>query len=195
MGLQVGSDIAKSLVRREAASSIVRSADKTFEQTVKAATSKSYESTLSLSGQAAQAAPVIKGPATVAENSMVHFDESRPEIQAFAQQLGWDKPNSRISLQLPNPTLKDPATGSALIYTTDHWKTTRVSPLQYLIDNQKGFVLRDVAPGTDIEYAVHAFVGRSHDNFYSLDAKADTWVSDYGRNFHAPSEPIPSVRA
>lgn len=109
-------------------------------------------------------------PAVVA--SALRFDAGNPEVQAFAQSKGWSRPG-----------LKTTVFQADLVYTTDGWKTTHTAPIQYLQSGYQGFVLRDVAEGTPIEYAVHVHAGVSHDNFYSLDEKADFWANNGGQNY------------
>lgn len=105
-------------------------------------------------------------------NSSLKFDASNPDVRAFAEAQGWNREGQKVGI------LK-----ADLVYTTDGWKTTKTAPLQYLYDNERGFVLRDVPKGTPIEYAIHAEVGVSYDGFYSYDQRADTWFNNGGSNY------------
>lgn len=109
---------------------------------------------------------------SVQQNSAVRFDATNPDVQAFAQAQGWNQPGQRVAVVKAD-----------LVYTTDGWKTTKTAPLQYLYNNYQGFILRDVPKGAQIEYAIHAEVGVSHDGFYSLDQRADTWFNNGGQNY------------
>lgn len=108
--------------------------------------------------------------------SAIRFDASNPEVRAFAQSRGWAQPG-----------LKTTVFQADLVYSTDGWKTTHTAPLQYLMNGQQGFILRDLPEGTPVEYAVHAQVGVSHDNFYSLDERADLWANNGGQNYRGAS--------
>lgn len=116
------------------------------------------------------------GPATPPPSSALHFDANLPDVQTFAASKGWNLPGQKVGIIKAD-----------LVYTTDNWKTTKTAPLQYLYNNSQGFILRDVPPGTKVEYAVHAEVGVSHNGFYSYDDRADVWFNNNNQNYHASS--------
>jgi hypothetical protein len=120
----------------------------------------------------------LKGSTTVV-NSVFHFDAQHPQAQALIQHLGWDQPGYRSILQND---------GTFLHYSTDGWKTTQDVPLQYMQDGNQAFLLKGVPDGTRIDYAIHAKLGRSYDNFYSLDAKQEAWLNQWGDGAQARTE-------
>lgn len=128
-------------------------------------------------GVAQPSAPIaVNGGTSVPAASSVKFDTNNPELEAFAASKGWNNANTQVGI-----------TSADLVYTTDDWKTTRSVPLQYLFNNDRGFLLRDVPPGTNVEYAIHAQVYSSHDHFRSADERADVWLNNGGQNYHAVS--------
>ena len=106
--------------------------------------------------------------------SALPFDSSHPEVRSAAQRLGWNRPGLKVSVP-----------SADLVYTTDHWKTTRTAPIQYLYNYRQGFLLWGVPIGTTVEYAVHAKLAMSRDNFRSYDDRADVWINNggYGKNY------------
>jgi hypothetical protein len=106
--------------------------------------------------------------------SSLRFDAHHPDVQAFANAQGWNLPGQKVNVVKAD-----------LVYTTDNWKTTHSVPIQYLFNNYQGFVLRDVPKGTQIQYAIHAQVGVSHDGFYSYDDVKDTWFNNHGWNYQS----------
>lgn len=115
-------------------------------------------------------------------SSVVRFDMNRAEVRAWIHELGWNRAGYQVTLLNARTYLH---------YTTDGWKTSTDVPLQYLRDHQQGFLLRNVAPGTAIEYAVHAHAGRSTNGFRSYDAQAEKWLNSWGQNFKGTTEKNP----
>jgi hypothetical protein len=111
--------------------------------------------------------------------SALKFDAHHPDVQAFAKAQGWTLPGQKVGILRAD-----------LVFTTDGWKTTHSAPIQYLYNNSQGFILRDVPKGANIEYAIHAQVGVSHDGFYSYDESKDVWFNNGGGNYHAQTTDV-----
>ena len=103
--------------------------------------------------------------------SALRFDTTTAEVQALAQQRGWNTPGTGISIYQ-----------GELVYSADGWRSTHTAPLSYLSKTAAGFVLDTLAPGTEITFAVHAFLGASNDGFYSHFDKVETWFNNGGKN-------------
>lgn len=131
-------------------------------------------------------APIAKAEAAIgslghdAYVSALHFDERAPGVRTLVQDLGWDAGTKARAGLLTDATYAK--------YTTDGWKSSAIAPLQYLRDGYQGFLLRGVAPGTPVEFAVQAKVGLTHNNFYSLDQTVTRWLTTWGNNLKALAE-------
>lgn len=112
-------------------------------------------------------------------SSVVHFDENQAAVQKLIDELGMRQEGTQVGLQTSGTYMH-------LKGADGNWSDI---PLQYLHDNRKGFVLRDVAPDTNLEYTVHAQLGQSHNQFYSLDRKADGELNTWGNNTFGKAEP------
>lgn len=112
-------------------------------------------------------------------SSVIHFDVTNPRVQSLVEQLGLKRAGEDATLS---------SAGTYAHLTTDGWKTAQDVPLQYLHDNTQGFLLRDVAPGTPVQYAVHADLMTSPDHFRSIDQKGEGWVNRWGDNFVGTTE-------
>jgi hypothetical protein len=110
----------------------------------------------------------MNGPA-----SFLRFDAGNPEVQRFFKAKG-----------LPNG-YKVSVSRADLVFSPDNWKSTLTSQKQYLIDNSEGFILRNIVPGTEIEFAVHAWLCISYDNFRSCDQQPEMWANNNGKNYRA----------
>ena len=112
--------------------------------------------------------------ATTLVASAVRFDSANKEVQVFAHAKGWDRTGSRITVS-----------SGDLVYSADGWHTTKTATIQYLLSSNQGFLLRDVAVGTTIDYAVHAYICASYDSFRSCYDRGDMWANNGGRNYRA----------
>ncbi|HEY9842004.1 MAG TPA: hypothetical protein V6D23_16185, partial [Candidatus Obscuribacterales bacterium] len=113
---------------------------------------------------------------TSSASSTLHFDASQTEVQQAIRGKGLSKPGYRQSIVRAD-----------LVYSADGWKTTKTASIQYLRDNYQGFVLA-VAPGTPVEYAVHAWIGNSYDNFRSYETQTEVWINNSSRNYQGQTE-------
>ena len=120
----------------------------------------------------AESEPTGAQATTVA--SAVRFDATNKEVLAYAHTNGWDKTGSRIAVS-----------SGDLVYTTDSWHTTKTATIQYLLSGNQGFLIRDLAAGTSVEYAVHAYVCASYDGFRSCYDRGDMWANNGGKNYRA----------
>jgi hypothetical protein len=104
--------------------------------------------------------------------SALRFDAGNAEVRHFADGKGWNRAGVKFTVSQAD-----------LVYTTDSWKTTRVATIQYLLSGYQGFILRDLAVGTEIEYAVHAEVAASTDGFRSYFDRDWMWANNGGHNY------------
>jgi hypothetical protein len=119
----------------------------------------------------------IAGPNAAFTASVVHFDQTAPEVQARAQQLGWG--DHKVAL-----------TGD-FVYSTDDWKTTASVPLQYLGDNKEGALLMGVPVGTPISYAIHGTIAEMADPINVIDRSTDQWFNNGTKNYQGVTEQPP----
>ncbi|HEY9721618.1 MAG TPA: hypothetical protein V6D47_06370 [Oscillatoriaceae cyanobacterium] len=154
---------------------------KAFESFKPAATRAVQANDAQVADRAAQALGrdglSLSGAAT--DSSVIHFDASNPRVQSLLEKLGLKRSGEEATLS---------GEGTYAHISTDGWKTTQDVPLQYLHDNTQGFLLRDVAPGTPVQYAVHADLATSYNHFYSYDQKGEGWVNAWGDNFQGTTE-------
>lgn len=111
-------------------------------------------------------------------SSVIHFDAQSSFMDRLLQKLGWSKAGNQVAAMNDRTFLHYSVDGNS-------WKD---QPLQYLHDNTQGFLLRDVAPNTPVQGAIHAEVGISHDGFYSMDTTHDEWLNTWGNNFPLTTE-------
>lgn len=117
--------------------------------------------------------------------SVVPFDVTATEQQLAGggrlasklEALGWGRDPRQVGLDNQGTFLHYAVAG------TDEWKD---APLQYLRDGRKGFLLRDVAPGTEIQAAPHVIVDQTHNGWYSVSNRtpddASAWLTGHGES-------------
>ena len=121
-------------------------------------------------------------PATPAVSSTVHFvvHGAMPDIQAYAQARGWFERGHHV---LSTPWQE-------LHWTVDGWKSVHVlkssdvpSPVV-----SGHFMLPGVAPGTEVEFAIHVGVAchAPHDTAGARDV-GDVWLNNGGANYQQRS--------
>ena len=98
------------------------------------------------------------------------------EIQDFANSKGW-----------PQQGWTDNSVfAQDIVYTTDNWKTTRsLSSAQVPSPFINGRInLPDVAPGTQVQFALHVWVA-SHapDDIGGYRERGDLWLNNNGQNY------------
>jgi len=113
------------------------------------------------------------GAVTEKKASLLLMDANHPDVANFANARGWNKPGFSVDVYAAD-----------LVYTTDNWETTKTAKLQFMRNNvDKGFVLQDVPPGKNIEYAIHAFVAQTYKNHEYTADRGDLWLNNGGQNY------------
>ncbi|MHB8876265.1 MAG: hypothetical protein ACYC8T_21445 [Myxococcaceae bacterium] len=119
---------------------------------------------------AAPAAKKAPAAARQAPSSTVHFDvhPGLAEIRGYAESQGWLSGGGGVKVSWLE-----------LGYTTDGWKTSHVLAFAELPATGR-YPLPGVAPGTEIEFALHVGVasGRVDDA-----GRGELWMNNGGRNY------------
>lgn len=109
--------------------------------------------------------------------SSLHFEVTPdlPEVKALAGERGWAAHGwTRLTIAWQH-----------LVYTTDGWQTTRrLSSHDVPSPVSEGFFyLSGVAPGTEVEFAVHVGVRACGQTEDAERASADLWFNNDGKNY------------
>jgi hypothetical protein len=149
-------------------------------QPAAAKTSTSAAATSSMSNAVSSfsaASKVSQAPAAQGGGTL-HFDVNpgMNEVQNFAKAQGW-----------PQKGWTDLSTyGQDIVYTTDNWKTTRsLNSSQVPSPFVNGrIILPDVAPGTQVQFALHVYVA-SHapSDIGGYRERSDMWLNNNGQNY------------
>jgi hypothetical protein len=105
-----------------------------------------------------------------ADSSVLHLDLHAREITELIATRGW-----------PRETVE--YADGELRYTLDAWVTMGMTTLCVLPDDRHGFVLDDLPPETEVEYAIRL---RLRERAVAQDL--ETWLNNGGRNYRARTE-------
>jgi hypothetical protein len=104
------------------------------------------------------------------DSSVLHLDRHAREIADLIVAKGW-----------PRETVE--YADGELRYTLDAWVTMGMTALCVLPDDTHGFVLDDLPPETEVEYAIRL---RLRERVVAQDL--DAWLNNGGRNYRARTE-------
>jgi hypothetical protein len=109
-------------------------------------------------------------PGDTQDSSVLHLDRHAREIADLIGARGW-----------PRETVE--YADGELRYTLDAWVTMGMTTLCVLPDDTHGFVLEDLPPETEVEYAIRL---RLRESVVAQDL--DAWLNNGGRNYRARTE-------
>jgi hypothetical protein len=104
------------------------------------------------------------------DSSVLHLEPHAREIDEIVATRGWP----RADVDFADGELR---------YTLDSWATMGMTGLCVLPDDRHGFVIEDLPPDTEIEYAIRL---RLRERVIAQDL--DAWLNNGGRNYRARTE-------